>query len=411
MRFWLCFLTTACLLFPRSAALAQDRPMSHQVRSPNIATSLELKRSINKVKGLLVSGLGNGDFAGAASTMIITANKVGGNGTMGLRFSQPVGESMRRSVTESIRGLQVKYGGWPKGFEASISFQEKYIPKDGPSAAVACALLLDGLIRDIEYDQDFAVTGDMNSDLSVQPIGGVAAKIRGATKAKCKIVAVPYGNAKALADIFVSKDLRAFADIQVFTVKTFDDASKLAVKKRDPDLEFAITEFAKVQQVIAKNGVQITRNPAVQKKLTEILKRAPNHQSARLLMYAGQGRGPKVYSLATSFKEMNQVAEPFLKAIARGDLGKKLADETYGDALFKMRQMRPQLDERTRPYHDAMTDMVAFWREWGEKEIASRSKAMEAQRKFKEAVHRLEKEGAALRNNKEIADEMMMMRE
>ncbi len=408
MRFWVCLSATIPLFLAQSAAIAQDRELRNEVRSPNIATSLELKRSINKVKGLLVSGMSNGDYAGAASTMVITANKIKGNKTMGLRFSQPVGESMRRSVTEGIRGLQVKYGGWPKGFEASISFQEKYIPKDGPSAAVACALLLDGLINNTEYDQAFAVTGDMNSDLSVQPIGGVAAKIRGATRAKCKIVAVPYGNAKALADIFVSKDMKAFADIQVFTIKTFDDASKLAVKKRDADLLFAITEFAKVQQVIAKNGLQITRNPAVQKRLGEIIKRAPNHQSARLLMFAGQGRGPKVYSLATSFKEMNKVAEPFLSAIARGELGKKLADKTYGDALFKMRQMRPQLDERTRAYHDAMTDMVAFWREWGEKKIASRSKVLEAQRKFNEAVHRLEKEGTALRNNKEIADEMMM---
>ena len=57
-----------------------------------------------------------------------------------------------------------------------------------------------------EYDPKFAVTGDLNSDLSVQPIGGVTAKIRGATKAKCNIVAVPYANAKGLADLFVSGD-------------------------------------------------------------------------------------------------------------------------------------------------------------------------------------------------------------
>ena len=189
-----------------SSICAQDRALSNRVVSPDIATSIELKRSITKVKGLLVSDLGTGEHAGAASNMIITANQVKGKEVMSLRFSQPVGESMRRSVTEAIRGLQVEYGGWPKGFEASISFQEKYVPKDGPSAAVACGLLLDGLIKNVEYDPGFAVTGDMNSDLSVQPIGGVPAKIRGATRAKCTVVAVPYGNAKALADIFVQGD-------------------------------------------------------------------------------------------------------------------------------------------------------------------------------------------------------------
>ena len=390
-----------------ATAAVQGADMSHKVRSPDIATKIELKRSINKVKGLLVSGLPNGDFAGIASNMIITANKVKGGETMSLRFSQPVGESMRRSVTEAIRGLQIKYGGWPKGFEASISFQEKYIPKDGPSAAVACALLLDGLINGTEYDPGFAVTGDMNSDLTVQPIGGVAAKIRGATKAKCTVVAVPYGNASALADIFVQGDLQSLADIQVFTVKSFEDAKKLAAKERDEDLSYAIGEFSKVQQVIKKSGVRMVRNQVVQKKLAAIVKRAPGHVSARLLMLAGQGRGPKTLSLAGSFTEMNKAADPFLRAIAQGDLGKKLADQTYGDALFKMREMRPKLDARTRKYHDAMTDMVSFWREWGEKKISSRSKALEAQRKFNAAVGRLNAERDALRANKEIADEMM----
>lgn len=392
-------------LFPASGWCAER--MSGQVQSPKIATDLKIKRSITKVKGLLVSGLRNGEFAGSASNMILTVNKVKGGGGMNLRFSQPVGDSMRRSVTEAIRGLQVKYGGWPRGYEASISFQEKYVPKDGPSAAVACALLLDGLISDTEYDKDFAVTGDMNADLSVQPIGGVSAKIRGATKAGCKIVAVPYGNARGLADLFVKGDLKAIAGIQIFTIKTFDDARELAKKSRGDDLKYAVEEFAKVQQVIARSGIKMSGNHAVQKRLAAILAKAPNHQSARLLLMAGQGRGPKTYSLAGSFNEMNIVADPFLTAIQSGGLGKQMADKTYGDALFKMRQLRPKLDKRTRGYHDAMTDLVAFWREWGEKDIKGRSKALEGERKFKEALVRLQSEQAALQSNKEIADEMM----
>jgi len=392
-------------LFAASGLQAQT--MSGQVQSPKIATDLKLKRSISKVKGLLVSGLANGEFASTASNLVITANQVKGGGGMDLRFSQPVGDSMRRSVTEAIRGLQVKYGGWPQGYEASISFQEKYIPKDGPSAAVACALLLDGLINNIEYDSDFAVTGDLNSDLSVQPIGGVSAKIRGATKAGCKIVAIPYGNARGLADLYVKGDLEAIAGIQIFTIKTFEDASKLANKKRDADLKFAIDEFAKVQQAIAKSGITASRNPAVQQRLGAIVEKAPNHQSARLLLLAGQGKGPKIYSLAGSFNEMNIAAAPFLAAIGKGGLGQKMADKTYGDALFQMREIRPKLDERTRGYHDAMTDLVAFWREWGEKDTKGRSKAKEGERKFKEALVRLQSEQAALQSNKEIADELM----
>ena len=124
-------------------------------------------------------------------------------------------------------------------------------------------------------------------------------------------------------------------------------------------------------------------------------------------MLAGQRSGPKTYSLAGSFTEMNIVAAPFLSAMATGGIGKKMGEKTYGDVLFKMRKIRPKLDARTRPYHDAMTDLVEFWREWGDKDIKSRSKAMEGQRKFEEALIRVQSEQEALAANKEVADELM----
>ncbi|MCP5118820.1 MAG: hypothetical protein GY953_49035 [bacterium] len=50
--------------------------MSVQVASPKIATDLKIKRSITKVKGLLVSGLSNGEFAGTASNLTRGVNKL-----------------------------------------------------------------------------------------------------------------------------------------------------------------------------------------------------------------------------------------------------------------------------------------------------------------------------------------------
>ena len=43
----------------------------------------------------------------------------------------------------------------------------------------------------------------MNADGSVQPIGGVQAKIRGATKGSCKLVGVPVKNEKSVQDLLV----------------------------------------------------------------------------------------------------------------------------------------------------------------------------------------------------------------
>ena len=97
-------------------------------------------------------------------------------------------------MAEVLKFMQLRHSGWPKGKAIEISFQENFSPKDGPSAGVACALLLDSLITGGKLDEQFSLTGRLNVDGSVQPIGGVAAKVSGATAGGRKIVGVPKAN-------------------------------------------------------------------------------------------------------------------------------------------------------------------------------------------------------------------------
>jgi hypothetical protein len=58
---------------------------------------------------------------------------------------------------------------WPQAVEMQLSFEDKYRAKDGPSAAILCAMLLDNLFTGAELESEFAITGDLNADGSIQP--------------------------------------------------------------------------------------------------------------------------------------------------------------------------------------------------------------------------------------------------
>ena len=208
----------------------------------------QLKSKQSKIKGLLVRPLANGEFAGMASQMNATATPFDvAKSQLSFRFSQLVGKDMHSALNEIIKHLRVKHDLWPSGYEVEIAFEDRFTLKDGPSAAVPCALLLDSLITGTKMDPAFAVTGDMNADGSIQPVGGVPAKVRGAFSKDCKIVAIPLKNARTLSDLVILSGIQPVSRIQVFTIQHFKQASALASLEKNDSLTNAFKEFAMVQ--------------------------------------------------------------------------------------------------------------------------------------------------------------------
>ncbi|MED5418873.1 MAG: S16 family serine protease, partial [Verrucomicrobiota bacterium] len=160
----------------------------------------------SSVVGLVVVTLGSGKHAGAAAEIIATALREEGVKGVEFKIDQKVGDMMGNSL-KSIRDyLRVTYepkGMVPDGYEVSIVFQDRDQRVDGPSAGTAMALMLDALFSGEKIDDEFACTGGITPNGKVTSIGGVAAKIRGATRRKCRIVGVPDGNAKGVNDILV----------------------------------------------------------------------------------------------------------------------------------------------------------------------------------------------------------------
>jgi hypothetical protein len=327
-----------------------------------VAQGLEFKSRITSVNGLLIQQLSSGEEAGMVTQMNLTALPSLGSAPSVLKFNQEVGEDMQKALREISKFTQLRHGGLPGGHMIELGFADKYIPKDGPSAAVACALLLEAAITGKKWDPAFAVTGDMNADGSVQPIGGVQAKIRGATKGSCKLMGVPVKNEKSVMDLLILEGPAPLVGITVFGIKTFEDALLLAGTERPQALQNALTDFDSMRTVMMKDPRQIVpllRTPHAAQRLQALLTAAPNCYSAKYLLQYLQGRGPRTLSIGGSIEAAQGSAASIVSSIDHDvdtNISSLKGDE-LGNSLNRLRNLRPRLDPRVWAYVD---NLVAY---------------------------------------------------
>lgn len=329
--------------------------------SVGLASAAEPGIKQSSVKGLLVTQLEKGDLAGTASQMNATVVKKDGSFEIG--FNQDVGDMMNKATDEVRKFIAVRHDGkLPDGYRLELAFADKYSPKDGPSAAVACALLADSIITGESLDTNFAVTGDMAADGKVQPVGGVSAKLRGARKAHCRIVAVPISNQDAVSDTYIIEGLKPLYQMQIFSVTSFEEAHAIALKNRTPEIQAALNEFQAVQDALGRNEAFVF-NPKLQEKLKGVMKTLPNHLSAKLLLAHGQKQAPNRLSLAGSMNAIDQADQ---------ELGAMLMDRSWlessgdEDVLYRfiadMDRLRDKLDKRTIDYGDSYRGLATYVR-------------------------------------------------
>jgi hypothetical protein len=322
-------------------------------------TGLKLQQT--NVHGLLILSLPSGE-AGSASKMSAIALDADKTISASVSFNQPVGDMMSKALGEVAKFTQLNNKGWPKGYTIELSFADKYSDKDGPSAAVACALLLHSLITGKALDPAFAVTGDMNADGSVQPIGGVAAKIRGATKGHCKIIGIPKKNESSLGDILLTDGPAPFASIQIYSISQFTDAEALALHEKSTTTQTAVAEMGKVQELLLREPGQMAswlRNQHVMAKLQQVLKDAPNNLSAKYLLMHATGKVPLTLSLAGSLEAIDNSAAELISAI-KSNKGQSsssfsgVGKASVGSNITRLQSLRARCDMRTRAYADAI---------------------------------------------------------
>ena len=256
----------------------------------------------SQIKGLLVFELKDGSLASKASQMnatVVPHNK------FAVSFNQTVGKQMKAATEEVEKFIRIRHPEKLPEKKIELAFSNKYSLKDGPSAAVVCALLADSIITGQEIDPGFAATGDMTATGAVRPVGGVADKIRGAIEKDCTMVAIPESNQASISDAYILNGIKSLYQIQIFTLSTFEDASTLAMLDRDEKIQQGLDEFSQVQTVLKKNPKYVYNNK-VKEKLRAVYKLMPNHLSAKLLLLHGLKKGPSKLSLAGSLTGIDE---------------------------------------------------------------------------------------------------------
>lgn len=344
---------------PDAAPKTADREFTDGRTTMENLKPVPLLGSASAVKALLVRELGNSKLAGSASVLSVSALPLQGDAPGTIAFNQDVGQTMRRALREVARFAALRHGGWPRAVEMQLSFADKYGGKDGPSAATACALLLDSLFTGAKLDPEFAVTGDLNADGSIQPIGGVQAKLRGATRLKCSLLGIPAKNAPNATDIALTEGLKPFMTIQVFTLATFDEALAIGRMDKSAETASAIQDFAALVKS-AGGDPRGLRNPEAVAKLRTVLQRVPTHFSAQVLLLSAAGKLPKTLSPGGTLSEVDQAVGDLKTAIG-SDLtaNTKLNNGQITAAKSSLLKLRSLADPRVRPLLEA-------WAAWGD---------------------------------------------
>lgn len=385
--------TLSIILMGTLMVCAQDSTPGQKERKPALLQS--------QIKGLLVIALPDGSQAGAATQMNATA--VEGIGFQ-LRFNQQVGPLMKGATAEVEKFMKVRHAGaLPSGYGVEFGFANKHSLKDGPSAAVACALMTEAILAGTPLDPGFAATGDMTATGEVRPIGGVAAKIRGASKKDCTIFAVPKSNAKSIDDLYLTEGLGAVTEIQIISVAKFEEALAVATLTKSEAVESALADFAMVQKAVLRNENN-ARHPKVQAKLRSVLETIPGHHSARLVALHGQGRAPAKLSLVGSLEAIEIKAGQLAQLLNSDDLGASRGfDDPLRDTVFELNRLRATIDPRTTGLLDGYRKIAEFFKAHRSKNSLDGGE----QGELRNLIKALNEARAELRNSREVREELM----
>lgn len=271
------------------------------------------------------------------------------------RFLGPLTMKGLNSIMKAVEGL---HGGWPRGQRLTLSFSEKVAPVELGPANLPAALLLDSMIRDWDIDPTYAVVGMLQPDGSVDAVGSIAGRLDGAARGKVARLAVPEKNQAEVADYLLSSGIVSFVGTQVFTVKHYNDAGKLAFTQLAPDTAEAVRLFGAIQRTLAALGpvraVELLREPRVQGTLQKVLESAPNHLSAQVLLDWGTGKRTQI-SLGGTMDAIDRYAATLLRGFrAKNSEAIALPKDRVTAEVAQLRALHNRVDVQARPYLEAL---------------------------------------------------------
>jgi ATP-dependent Lon protease len=109
-------------------------------------------------------------------------------------------ESARIAVS-LVKALFPEKAAVLKDHDLHIHVPEGAVPKDGPSAGITMTLALASLVTGVPIPSDWAMTGEISLEGTVNAIGGLPEKLMAAERAGVTRVFIPKDNVEDLRDV------------------------------------------------------------------------------------------------------------------------------------------------------------------------------------------------------------------
>ncbi len=307
--------------------------------------------TVTTIKGLVVSTSGMA-MAGQTARIVLTYRAKSFPG-LEVRLLRERGAQMNVAADEAVRywNRVSKTVPMPSG-NVEISFEDKFTPKEGPSAGAACAVLLRSFSDPFPIDSAVAMTGDVSVEGRVLQVGGTYAKIRGALLGGCNRVGIPTANEGDLVDSVVLNGTAVLTDIEIVGLDTIDDAISLVRSDRDEKALKVSADFASLRKLVdqkSKGGADAAVSASIQKLTDAILAANPRHLSARLIDLWNNNKQPARLSLTNSLDAAHDVLVGYLLTIQRsprpslGDVAYETTTANIAAALDRLRLVLPKL--------------------------------------------------------------------
>ncbi len=203
------------------------------IRDGSIIVDLKGEK-VGEINGLSVLDIG--DFSFGRPNKIVAKTYFGKDGIVSIERESKLSGRIFDKASFIIAGYINGMYGFNKtlSFSASLSFEQSYSLIEGDSASVAETLTVLSSLSEIPLAQNLAVTGSMNQNGVVQPIGGVNEKIEGFYEV-CKLT----GNLEGAGVVIPSKNLRNLVlddevedairegKFKLYAIDTIDDAIEI----------------------------------------------------------------------------------------------------------------------------------------------------------------------------------------
>ncbi len=202
-----------------SEKLTEDKIKDYLGEKKFLHTKKNDDDSVGVVNGLAYTSVG-GDM------LQIEAVKIPGEGKIIL--TGKLGKVMEESAQIAYscfksKHLNIEYNK----FDMHIHVPSGAVPKDGPSAGITLYTSIYSLLLNKKVNNNVAMTGEINLQGKVMPIGGLKEKMLGAIRADIKTVIVPFENKKDLEDI--PEDIKN--KLEIVLVKRIDEVINVAIQK------------------------------------------------------------------------------------------------------------------------------------------------------------------------------------